>query len=400
VTTKSSKFFEIGNKNGIEYSNSSINDRKSKVRRFSYDRYVTRDLTKEHYLDILFLIGENDGLSSTQIVDRFPVKNYKRSKYLFDVIQDLEPQKTMKMRLFVWEDFMSGEYPKSLQEARKLYNSLNNILEFGTNLALGEVDNLEFPKPNDHKIIIKYGRHMLSIIKLKDMAVLEIFEEDDAHNYKILYQMDLSIKYIKTSNSSVVKSAVYAECSFIVPLFSYIKTKEIAGSKLYFLNGLGFFLLLTSKQHVAKIKDIITNSSIVDEIPFLKNWSIFNDLGFNIVKELERLGELYKLQITKCDNYDLLLYRIIEKYYTELMAHFGSMQFFGMLKNLNIKVKYQQMCKDKILESFIKQMLEKQRIVLQREIDRISNSDPALVKISFDTPGISVAGSYKLSEII
>ena len=340
----------------------SINDAKTKLTPFFLDRFVSKKLTKDSHLEALFFICKQPGLTSTQIVDALP-----GSQYTYLVLEELNPPQTKQTRIFVWEDIQSSE------QALKLYNLINNIENFGNPIPYSATEIIDFSRPTANQIIISYQSWKMVFDKVQDKVILTILE-----NERICHRTYLITKSIKS------KCHVYLEFSFIIPLFNYVKTKEREGKKLFYLNGLGFLLLVTYDLYLKQLGEILSHKEVFQELPFLKNWKKLEKFGFRVSDELGKVGKLYEVEIKKCDNLNLLLFKINEYYCNQISAYFGSLQFFAILKtNQNLMFEYQQMIGEKFLDNFFAKMRKQQRTLLRREIKRLSiMHDPPIEFVS------------------
>ena len=180
-------------------------------------------------------------------------------------------------------------------------------------------------------------------------------------NERICHRTYLITKSIKS------KCHVYLEFSFIIPLFNYVKTKEREGKKLFYLNGLGFLLLVTYDLYLKQLGEILSHKEVFQELPFLKNWKKLEKFGFRVSDEFGKVAKIYEVEIKKCDNFNLLLFKIIEYYYNQISAYFGSLQFFAILKtNRNLMSEYRQMIDEKFLDNYFAKMSKQQRKLLRK----------------------------------
>ncbi|MGA9845464.1 MAG: hypothetical protein WBQ25_24465, partial [Nitrososphaeraceae archaeon] len=172
-------------------------------------------------------------MTSTQIVDAFPCKKGKLSKYMYSLLERLNPPQNKKMHLFIWEKIQSSS------QAVRLYNLINIVEDFGNPIPYDEADIIDFSRPTANRIIISYQSWKLVFDKDQENVILTILE-----NEKISHRSYLITKSIKS------KCHVYLEFAFIVPISKYVKTEERDGKKLFYLTGLGFLLLVTNDVYV------------------------------------------------------------------------------------------------------------------------------------------------------
>ncbi|MGA9743755.1 MAG: hypothetical protein WBQ16_03990, partial [Nitrososphaeraceae archaeon] len=129
---------------------------------------------------------------------------------------------------------------------------------------------------------------------------------------------------------------------------------------------------------------ILSHKEVFEELPFLENWKMLEKFGFRVSDELYKVGKLYEEEIKKCDNFNSLLFKIIEYYYNQIYAYFYSPQFFAIVfANRNLRLEYQQMNDEKFLDNYFTNMQNQQRILLEREIKRLSiKHDPPIEFVS------------------
>lgn len=113
-------------------------------------------------------------------------------------------------------------------------------------------------------------------------------------------------------------------------------------NRRYTLNIRGFMLFIYSVNFVSKvhgkkdrIKEVIQNPIIINKLPFLKYWQDFQEVGFDVFRELELLAEEFGRDILdpNIPNYRIM-HKIIERYYISITGYFRSFDY-GIMLNPN-----------------------------------------------------------------
>jgi hypothetical protein len=243
-------------------------------------------------------------MTSTEIrrkigIGRSPIG---QSRYTFDLLNDLHPPDTKNMRLFVWEDFEADHvkdlFPLLLGFVAPFWKTPHDIKN-EIEVSIGE------------KIIsFTYGRSKkITVDRLEDNPVVRAYENERCVGIHPL------IAKIKNN-----KSHIYIEIGFDNRL-NYVDRYYDSNDKYFYcLNILGFLLLTSNSEKIGlqKIREVISNSSIVKVAPFLEYWEEFEVMGFKVMDELLSIGNIYKDQISKCDSVTLLEFRVTEKYLKDL----------------------------------------------------------------------------------
>jgi hypothetical protein len=153
-------------------------------------------------------------------------------------------------------------------------------------------------------------------------------------------------------------------------------------NRRYSLNIRGFMLFIygESRSNVqgkrTRIREVIQNPAIINNMPFLKYWQDFQEVGFDVFNELELLakeleGDILDPNVT---NYRIML-RVIDRYYISIINYLRSLEYGTMLDPNKYRERFMKAVELQIwtkkLKEFSLPLLQMQKELLNEQIASI-----------------------------
>jgi hypothetical protein len=308
---------------------SSINFKKSKLYRYSFDKDILPELTRNENIsefkilfNVLFVIGKHGPITSTKIA------NSCGSKYSYEILKKLKPMESEFMPVFNLTELDSNMTPQKKYELYKILDNLFNLRWISNENNSDQVVNMKMSlSENKRFLTISYGsRNRLTLdVDKQGNAKLKIFrDEKEVRNYNLILRRRGKIRQLYTA---VAYNPLLKERTFID-----VSSKN--NKNYYELNLRGFLLLLglaekkTSKGkkldlYRKEIEEVLINLESSSKMFFLKNWSDFGKFNFEVVRTLEEIaGNLYKLALDINITEYHLLYIVTIQYLSKLKQYF------------------------------------------------------------------------------
>jgi hypothetical protein len=153
-------------------------------------------------------------------------------------------------------------------------------------------------------------------------------------------------------------------------------------NRRYSLNirGLILFIYGESRSKVqgktARIREVIQNPAVIDNLSFLKYWQDFQEVGFDVYKELELLAKELEGDILdpNVSNYRIML-KVIDRYYISITTYFRSLEYGNMLNPNKYWERFKKAVELQIwtrkLKEFSLPLLQTQKELLNEQIATI-----------------------------
>lgn len=399
----------------------SVNDHKNKLKQFNFNRFANIDLTNLGYKLLHFILKSEHSLTSYEIESLTG-----ESKYVHKMLKNLITPSSSREHLFIWDKVGTSDSKDNENVKKKLYRILNTIYELDWFKEADKEQYNYLTLSIDDKIItLSYGENKKLEIQLVEnkkegqagekegQAVLNIY--DDKKRFPYLYTANVDKKSYSSFLRTVRKADglhVYIEI-YYNPLtmlsyldVEYVDPKSKKSIKSFSGNFRGFLFYLTcelkygwTQDSKRRIREVISNSSLTKKIPFLKYWSDFEDVGFDVLDVLKEITIDFNNIITQhYRNYshdyntyeddnssiiginsrdtsdDNLKLIITERYRWAVLTYFADLEYPTILSpiiSLKQYSNYQNLKIESKLNEYNLELLKNQRNLLSHRLNRI-----------------------------
>ena len=399
----------------------SVNDHKNKLKEFNFNRFANIDLTNLGYIKLLhFILRSENPLTSYEIEC-----GMGQSKYIHKMLDNLVTPYRSRENLFVWDRVGSDDNKANGNVKKKLYKILNSI--YGLDW-FNETDEEQYNYlilSNDGRIVtLSYGEKKkleVQLIESKNEgqtdekegeAVLNIY--DDKKRFPYLYTTNDNKKSYSGFLRTIRKKDglhIYAEVyynprtmlRYLDIEYVNLKSKKL---KIFSGNFRGFLFYLAcelkyewTQDSKQRIREVISNSSLIKKVPFLKYWRDFEDVGFDVLDILKKMitdfntiinehfsdyGHDYNTyeddhsliigmnaRDTSDDNIKLILIERFHKAVLDYFARFESPTTLPPIVSAKQSLIYENLKIESKLQDYNLEMLKIQRNLLSRRLHRI-----------------------------
>lgn len=148
----------------------------------------------------------------------------------------------------------------------------------------------------------------------------------------------------------------------------------------YSLNPRGFVLFLigeskfksVNKKGEKRIREVLSNHETLKIAPFLKNWDIFEQIGFDVINTLRNIGRDFENHVYIKDFEDEdLVYMITERYSDLLEQYLAFVHMYSFPANISLYKKYKDLDIENIRKRYLLEILNKQKHYLDQKVSAI-----------------------------
>jgi hypothetical protein len=354
---------------------------------------VKKSLTRIQYARVLTTVAQcNRSLSSYELLKEMKARRMvsdptSQNKYLFAMLKNLVPDYyKLDKHTYLFDLKDLSEINTSVKKRQAILTKIKNLSDLDWNIEATEkkgfTNNYKIihQKSKDGKsqyIFIRHGKHSKVEIAInpnsdsfiyiyrgeKPVSEKNIVCMRSKNNYVLYTQKENNTKTrfldvelsdkCRTSNTIIDKLWKYLKDtniydyphkdfppSILEELLSDTEVRTIIQNRAYWkykINLRGFLLLLAAisqspdKKNTRMLRDTICSNSILSVAPFLKDWNILEDTGFDVIRTLIQIGDSFKNEldydsqvpenVREKDQY--LLYKVSEKYYSQVEKYFN-----------------------------------------------------------------------------